>query len=74
MTPGGMYRLQGSFITQPLDSNIETCSWHRVQVMGTGPAGASLTIESSTSDNRVGRIYVLCSVPGFGGGVIISIV
>ncbi|HKE25416.1 MAG TPA: phage tail protein [Bryobacteraceae bacterium] len=50
MNPQGAYRLLGQFVTGPLDSNIETCSWHRVQVRGTVPAGTSLLIESSTSE------------------------
>jgi phage tail-like protein len=51
MNPAGAYRLSGSFLTQPLESNIENCSWHRVQVVGTVPAGTSLAIKSSTSES-----------------------
>lgn len=49
MDPAGAFRLTGSFVTEALDSHIETCTWHRVQVCGTVPVGTSLMIESSTS-------------------------
>ena len=51
MDPAGAFRLTGSFVAGPLDSFIETCSWHRVQVNGAVPPGASLLIESSTSES-----------------------
>ncbi|HTB15623.1 MAG TPA: phage tail protein [Bryobacteraceae bacterium] len=50
MNPAGAYSPTGTFVTQSLESNIETCSWHRVQVVGTVPAGTSVTIQSSTSE------------------------
>jgi phage tail-like protein len=49
MNPTGAYRLSGTFVTQALESNIETCSWHRVQVIGAVPAGTSIQISSQTS-------------------------
>lgn len=52
MDPAAAFRLSGSFTVAPLDSNIETCSWHRVQITGTVPANASLTIESATSESE----------------------
>ena len=50
MNPAGAYRLTGTFVTQSLESNIESCSWHRVKVIGTAPAGTSIQIWSSTSE------------------------
>ena len=67
MDPAGAYRVSppGSFVTGPLDSNIETCSWHRVQVMGTVPATTSLLVESQTSDdNSNWTPFVQCAVLG----------
>ena len=53
MNPTGAYQLTGSFVTGVLDSNIESCSWHRVQLMGTIPAGTTVSIRSSTSDDSI---------------------
>jgi len=65
MDPAGAYRLTGSFTTAPLDSDIETCSWHRVQVMGTVPYGTSLLVESQTSDdNSKWTPFVTCALLG----------
>jgi phage tail-like protein len=47
--PAGSFRRTGTFETLPLDSGIENCTWHRVQVVGTIPAGTSLRLESWTS-------------------------
>jgi phage tail-like protein len=52
MDPAGAFRLNGSFTTATLDSNVEACSWHRVQISGTVPANASLTIASATSESE----------------------
>jgi phage tail-like protein len=66
MNPQGAFRLMGQFVTKALDSNIETCSWHRVQVMGTVPPGTSLLIESSTSEQPSGGFtdFVTCTLAG----------
>jgi phage tail-like protein len=52
MSTSGAFVLQGSFETDPLESDIETCPWHRVQVVGTVPAGTTLQIDSSTSETK----------------------
>ena len=52
MDPTAAFRLAGTFVTNPLDSNIETCSWHRVQISGSIPVGSSLLVESSTSESE----------------------
>jgi phage tail-like protein len=54
MDPTGAFALTGSVQINPLDSGIENCSWHRVQVTGTVPARTSLKIESSTSESATG--------------------
>ena len=66
MDPAGAYpQIPGSFTTNPLDSYIETCSWHRVQVRGMVPDGTSLTIASQTSDDNVNWTpLVPCAVLG----------
>ena len=46
--PAGSFRRSGTFETQSLDSGIENCTWHRIQVIGTVPDGTSLLVESST--------------------------
>jgi phage tail-like protein len=39
----------GCYACVPLDSRIENCVWHRIQVEGTVPAATSLRIETFTS-------------------------
>lgn len=53
MDPAGAYQTFVSFKTNPLDSNIDACTWHRVRIMGTVPAGTSVSISSCTSDDTV---------------------
>jgi phage tail-like protein len=64
MDPGGSFRHSGSFATTALDSNIESCSWHRVQMKGDVPSNASLLIESSTRDSTTATwtSFVPCGV------------
>lgn len=50
MNPSGAFRHKGCFVTETLDSNVESCSWHRVQMCGTVPVNASLLVESSTRE------------------------
>lgn len=52
MDPAGAYRLTGTFKTNALDSEIEACSWHRVQIRGNAPTGTSVSISSCTSDDN----------------------
>jgi len=52
MNPAGTYRLTGSFVAGPLDSNVENCSWHRVRINGAVPNGTSVAISSATSADR----------------------
>lgn len=67
MDPAGAFRLAGKFVTNPLDSNIETCSWHRVRIIGTLPKGSSLSIQSSTSEDNVNWTpFIACA--SFNGG------
>ncbi len=50
MDAAGSCALEGSFETNPLDSGIENCVWHRVQLNASAPAGASILVESSTAE------------------------
>jgi phage tail-like protein len=52
MNPAGAYRLSGSLVVGPLDSNIEACSWHRIQITGSVPSGTSVAISSETSEDK----------------------
>jgi phage tail-like protein len=45
----GAFVASGTFCGQPLDSGIENCAWHRIQVEGNVPAGTSLRIETVTT-------------------------
>lgn len=45
----GAFVASGCYTCRPLDSRIENCVWHRIQVEGTVPAGTSLRIETCTS-------------------------
>ena len=49
MSAGGSFALEGSIEIDPLDSGIENCVWHRVQLKAVVPAGASILVESATS-------------------------
>ena len=54
MDPAGVYRLAGSFLTNSLDSQIERCSWHRIQVIGCVPDTTTVSVSTRTSeDNNV---------------------
>jgi len=63
MDPTAAFRLKGSFVTSALDSNIETCSWHRLQIRGTVPYGSSVFIESSTTESKTSNWtpFVACA-------------
>jgi phage tail-like protein len=50
MNPAGSVTGTGQLITQPLESNLERCQWHRVSLAATVPSGTSITIESSTAE------------------------
>jgi phage tail-like protein len=40
----------GTFISQPLDSKIPNCQWHRVLLNASVPAGTSIQIDSFTAE------------------------
>jgi phage tail-like protein len=65
MNPTAVYQLNGSFVIGPLDSDIESCTWHRVRLMGTVPATSSVSVSSATSDDSVNWTpFVPCAVLG----------
>lgn len=43
---------QGQLLTQPIDSGIPRCRWHRVRIEGEAPLGTKLEIAISTSDEQ----------------------
>jgi phage tail-like protein len=66
MNPSGAYSLTGTFVTDWLDSNIETCSWHRVRIVGDVPDSTSVLISSSTRADKktIPTPLVSCGVLG----------
>lgn len=40
----------GTFVSEPLDSRIYACEWHRVVIRGSLPAGATIRVETFTSE------------------------
>jgi phage tail-like protein len=66
MDPAGAFVRLGQFTTRSLDSDIEKCTWHRVQVLGTVPPGTSLQIESQTSEQAEDSSteFVPCTLTG----------
>lgn len=63
MDPAGAYRLNGSFVTGTLDSDIEACSWHRIRITGTVPDRTSLSVAASTSRDTINWTpFVSCGV------------
>jgi phage tail-like protein len=52
MDPAGAFERSGSFLVDPLDSEIETCTWHRVKLNGTIPNGTSVSISTRVSEDE----------------------
>jgi phage tail-like protein len=50
MNPAGAFRRLGQFETEAIDSGIEKCVWHRIQISGTVPTHSSLLIESASGE------------------------
>ncbi len=46
----GSHVTQGMFVTQALDSELEKCSWHRIQLTATVPVGTSVEVETFTAE------------------------
>lgn len=44
------YRRAGTYWSQPLDSGIEGCPWHRVELRGAVPRGCSVTVRTMTAE------------------------
>ena len=44
------YRRRGRYLSQALDSEIDDCTWHRVELRGCMPAGCSVTLRTLTAD------------------------
>jgi phage tail-like protein len=50
--PHGSFRLEGTFLTGALDSDIDRCAWHRVELIGSVPDATSVEVASLTSDEK----------------------
>ena len=44
------YRRQGRYLSRALDSEIDGCTWHRVELRGSIPAGCSVTLRTFTAE------------------------
>jgi phage tail-like protein len=44
------YRRRGRYLSQSLDSEIDDCTWHRVELRGCIPSGCSVTLRTLTAD------------------------
>ena len=51
VAPSAQYVTQGQLLTLAIDSGIPRCRWHRVRWQGSAPAGTTITISVSTSDD-----------------------
>jgi phage tail-like protein len=49
--PAGGFVNDGVYVTKVLDSGIESCEWHRVELRGTIPDGASIEVTTETADD-----------------------
>jgi len=52
--PEGGRNLSGSLVLGPLDSQLDRCQWHRLQLEASVPSGCSIDIESATFDDLEG--------------------
>lgn len=50
--PSGAYVKQGSFLIGPLDSSIDNCTWHRIQLLAGVPAQTTVQVSTFTSADR----------------------
>jgi phage tail-like protein len=66
--PLGGRALEGSFIAGPLDSGIEKCQWHRVQVQASVPRGTSITLESFAAEDAT-NVHPPPTHPDFSGWI-----
>lgn len=45
------YESEGAFVSEPLDSGIYACQWHRIVLRGSIPAGTQVRVETFTSES-----------------------
>ncbi len=48
--PAPVYQSQGDYLSEPLDSGIQQCQWHRVVVDGVVPAGTRVRVRTYTAE------------------------
>ena len=48
--PAPLYRRQGSYLSAALDSAIDGCTWHRVELRGAIPVGCGVGLRTLTAD------------------------
>lgn len=65
INPAGAFAQEGTLITRALDSRIEQCRWHRVELDAAIPEGTSIQIDSYTSDSSAAEEIV--TSPDFKG-------
>src|SRR5207302_6479665 len=61
--PAGAFTMQGEFLAGPLDSGIENCTWHSVELLASVPAQTTLEVESYTSADATTDVTSLQFVP-----------
>jgi phage tail-like protein len=68
--PSGAYVAQGSFVIGPLDSAIDNCNWHRIQLLASVPTQTTVQVETFTSSDRTTDVtdqeFDLCLQAGSG--------
>ena len=50
LQPGAQYPLQGRYYSGPLDSRTYRCVWHKLSLRGIVPPGASVRVDTFTSE------------------------
>ena len=48
----GAFVGDGTYVTHVIDSDLESCEWHRVAISGDIPAGSSVEVSAVTSNHR----------------------
>jgi phage tail-like protein len=51
--PDGASAAEGSLLTAPLDSGLEKCAWHRVELDADIPSGCSIEVTTQTAERDV---------------------
>lgn len=50
-----LYARSGTYVSEPLDSAIEACQWHRVELRGAVPPGCSVAVSTLAAEVELDR-------------------